>query len=114
MVPFGINNTVRNSKISTADARRHLGLLVTDRALLFFGQIAPYKGLHYLISACTELTRRSSNYRLVIAGKPKWNEHYWNEVKKAITDSGIEKHIVSGLGLFRTTKSSSILKRPTF
>jgi glycosyltransferase involved in cell wall biosynthesis len=56
------------------------------------------KGLHYLISACTELTRRSSNYRLVIAGKPKWNEHYWNEVKKAITDSGIEKHIVSRIG----------------
>ncbi len=98
VVPYGINNTVPNTAISTADARRKLGLLDGNRTLLFFGQIAPYKGLHDLISACIELTRRWPDLRLIIAGKPKWSGDYWKEVQKAISDSEMERFIVWRIG----------------
>src|SRR5438105_10416857 len=45
VIPFGINNTVPNTSLSRGEARRHLGLDNVDKAMLFFGNIAPYKGL---------------------------------------------------------------------
>ena len=76
--------------IPLSPARRQsecLGSPPATRALLFFGQIAPYKGLHYLISAFDELVREDRNYRLIIAGRPKWSGAYWTEVKEAIVES---------------------------
>src|SRR5207253_4628712 len=57
VIPFGINNTVPNTGLSCAEARRQLGLNTNDKTLLFFGNIAPYKGLEYLIAAFSELLR---------------------------------------------------------
>src|SRR5262249_52480643 len=54
VIPFGINNTVPNSNLSVATAKRQLGVDQHDRTLLFFGNIAPYKGLEYLITAFGE------------------------------------------------------------
>src|SRR5262249_27688583 len=51
VIPFGINNTVPNTSLSRAEAKRQLGISKDDKALLFFGNIAPYKGLEYLIAA---------------------------------------------------------------
>ena len=39
--------------------------------MLFFGNIAPYKGLEYLVAAFAQLLKRDRNYRLLIVGKPK-------------------------------------------
>src|SRR6266478_6772839 len=43
VIPFGINNTVPNTGLSTAEAKRQLGVDVSHKTLLFFGNIAPYK-----------------------------------------------------------------------
>ncbi len=51
-------------------ARRLLGLPAPARVVLFFGMIAPYKGLDLLIEAFAELAREDSNTYLVIAGQP--------------------------------------------
>jgi D-inositol-3-phosphate glycosyltransferase len=44
-IPFGINNTVPNTSLSTVVAKQQLGLSSSDKTMLFFGNIAPYKGI---------------------------------------------------------------------
>ena len=41
VIPFGINNTVPNTILSTAEAKRRLAMGGNDKAVLFFGNIAP-------------------------------------------------------------------------
>jgi glycosyltransferase involved in cell wall biosynthesis len=45
VIPFGINNTVLNSILSSAEAKRQLGVSSSDKTMLFFGNIAPYSEL---------------------------------------------------------------------
>jgi len=94
VIPFGINNTVPNTALSIAEAKRQLGIDGGDRALLFFGNIAPYKGLEYLISAFTEILERDPSYRLIIVGKPKGSEDYWNQIQQSIERNGIRDRVV--------------------
>jgi D-inositol-3-phosphate glycosyltransferase len=93
VVPFGINNTVPNTTLSITEAKRQLGLTSGDKTLLFFGNIAPYKGLEYLIVAFTELLKKDDNYRLLIVGKPKGSQSYWNQIRQTIVCTGIEDRI---------------------
>src|SRR5438034_7874241 len=71
VIPFGINNTVPTTSLSSADAKRQLGISNDDKVLLFFGNIAPYKGLEYLIACFISLLTKDRTYRLVIVGNPK-------------------------------------------
>lgn len=94
VIPFGINNTVPNTEMTIPDAKRMLGISPSDRTLLCYGQIAPYKGLEYLIAAFAQLLKNERNYRLIIAGKPKWNEVYWNQIKRLITNRNIRDRVI--------------------
>jgi glycosyltransferase involved in cell wall biosynthesis len=94
VVPFGINNTVPDTTLSTAEAKRQLGVSEGDRTLLFFGNIAPYKGLEYLISAFTELLKKDRSYRLIIVGKPKRSEGYWKQIQRVVARSGIRDRVI--------------------
>ena len=94
VIPFGINNTVPNTNLSSLAAKRQLGISGGDRTLLFFGNIAPYKGLEYLIAAFGELLKKDRRYRLLIVGKPKASEAYWNQVRCSIASSGIGDRII--------------------
>jgi D-inositol-3-phosphate glycosyltransferase len=94
VVPFGINNTVPDTSLSIAEAKRQLGISGGDRTLLFFGNIAPYKGLEYLISAFAELLDKDRSYRLTIAGKPKGSEDYWKQIHQGIARSGIRDRVI--------------------
>ncbi len=94
VIPFGINKTTRETCLSSREAKQRIGINADDKTLLFFGQIAPYKGLEYLVAAFKDLARSDDTYRLIIAGKPKWSGAYWTEVKKAIIDSGSGERIV--------------------
>jgi glycosyltransferase involved in cell wall biosynthesis len=77
VIPFGINNSVPNTSLSPDQAKERLGLRKDEKAILFFGNIAPYKGLEYLISAYQQLAARRSDLKLIIAGRPKGFEQYW-------------------------------------
>ena len=81
VIPFGINNTVPNTELTVADAKGSLGISKGDKVLLCYGQIAPYKGLEYLVRAFADLLERDRSYRLIIAGKPKLNETFWKEIE---------------------------------
>jgi glycosyltransferase involved in cell wall biosynthesis len=98
VIPFGINNTVPDSELTTAQARRKLGLGAGDKALLFFGNIAPYKGLEYLVSAFEKIAKAEASYRLIIAGRPKGCEDYWKQIQDAIARSGVRERIIQRIG----------------
>jgi D-inositol-3-phosphate glycosyltransferase len=94
VIPFGINETVPNTGLSSAEAKRQLGVSNSDKTLLFFGNIAPYKGLEYLVAAFAELLNQDGTYRLMIVGKPKWAEDYWNGIRQTIERTGIRDRII--------------------
>jgi glycosyltransferase involved in cell wall biosynthesis len=82
VIPFGINNTAPNTMLTPQQARQRLGLRLADKVALFFGQIAPYKGVEYLLKAAAELQASDPDVCLVIAGKVKRGaESYWRELE---------------------------------
>ncbi len=95
VIPFGINNTVPNTSLSSAEAKRQLGVESSDKTLLFFGNIAPYKGLEYLVAAFAELLKKDGTFRLLIVGSPKGSTTYWNQIQQAILRSGVENRAIA-------------------
>lgn len=84
VIPFGINNTTPTTTINAGGARRRLKLASGDRVMLFFGQIAPYKGLDHLVNALPQAFAADPALRLVIAGKVKKGcEDYWSRIERA-------------------------------
>ncbi len=89
VIPFGINNTVPTTALTREEAKQRLGLRDSEVAALFFGQIAPYKGLEYLVSALPEIARHDARFRLIIAGKVKKGcEQYWERIRRALAAEG--------------------------
>lgn len=84
VIPFGINNAVPNSNLTAGEAKQRLGIREGEKTILFFGNIAPYKGLEYLVAAFHEIMRRGKGYRLLIAGRPKDCEKYWATIQRSI------------------------------
>ena len=85
VVPFGINNAVPRTNLSPTEARRRLGIRGSDKAILFFGKIGPYKGLDYLVRAFQENLAGSDDYRLIIGGSPRGgSEQYWQSLEEVI------------------------------
>jgi D-inositol-3-phosphate glycosyltransferase len=81
VIPFGINNAVPNTSLGPAEAKKRLGLLESEKAILFFGNITPYKGIEYLVAAFKLLSSRDPRYRLIIVGKPDNCETYWKMIR---------------------------------
>lgn len=94
VIPFGINNTVPNTGLSSVEAKCQLGISKGDKALLFFGHIAPYKGLEYLIAAFVELLKRDRAYHLLIVGNPKGSKDYWKHIQEGIAQHGIRDRVI--------------------
>jgi glycosyltransferase involved in cell wall biosynthesis len=89
VIPYGINSTTPNTALTPAQARRKLGLEDGHEVLLFFGNIAPYKGVEYLVRAFATVAATRPACRLVIAGRPKGNAEYWRQVENEILTLGI-------------------------
>jgi glycosyltransferase involved in cell wall biosynthesis len=82
VVHFGINNAVPQTSITPTEAKRRLGIARDEKTILFFGNIAPYKGLEYLIAAFRRISGSGSGYRLIIAGRIKQGcEAYWSTIE---------------------------------
>lgn len=94
VIPHGINNKVPTTGLKPTDAKRHFGIGGGEKTLLFFGNIAPYKGLEYLVTALIELGKKSGDYRLVIAGRSKASEDYWKLIQRMISSSGLGERII--------------------
>lgn len=95
VIPFGINSTVPDTALTGAEARRRLGLAASDKIVLFFGHITPYKGLEYLVEAIALLTDRLPEGRLVIAGRPKGSQSYWATIEERISQLQLGSRVVA-------------------
>jgi glycosyltransferase involved in cell wall biosynthesis len=88
VVPFGINNAVPHTALTSGEAKRRLGVSDAEKTILFFGVIAPYKGLEHLIGAFEQVAAKRRDYRLVVAGRPRKDaEDYWNATHHRINTS---------------------------
>lgn len=85
-----INNAFPDTNLSPSDAKRRLAIDNSERTILFFGRIRPYKGLEYLLDAFRRLTSEQEDYRLIIAGEPKkGEENYLKEIRQRL-DQGFD------------------------
>lgn len=72
-----INDAFPDTGLTCAEAKNLLGLHDTDKVLLCFGRIKPYKGVEYLLSAFQRIAIQDGKYRLIVAGEvQKGNEKY--------------------------------------
>ncbi len=72
VIPHGHYRSSYSDKISPAEAKEWLGLKDTDKVLLFFGMVKPYKNVDGLIEAFVQASL--PDYTLVIAGNPDSRE----------------------------------------
>jgi len=85
VIPYGINNSVPDTDVTPGQAKQQLGIKDTERTILFFGNIGPYKGVEFLVAAFQRLARKRADYRLIIAGKLRGGaEKYWEDIRSTI------------------------------
>jgi D-inositol-3-phosphate glycosyltransferase len=95
VIPLGINDAFPNTDLTANDARQRLNIRHGEKTILFFGRIAPYKGLEYLVGAFRRLSNRPDNYRLIIAGKRERGcEAYWSSMEEAIREDVRRRRIL--------------------
>jgi glycosyltransferase involved in cell wall biosynthesis len=99
VIPFGINDTVPTTDLTPERAKLRFGLARTDRTLLFFGRIAPYKGLEYLIAAVAMLAKKEDAVHLIIGGRvERGHGEYWRSIQQNIAHEGIGHLVVQRIG----------------
>jgi glycosyltransferase involved in cell wall biosynthesis len=80
-----INNAFPDTDLTPPEAKRRLGIKDSEKTILFFGRIRPYKGLEHLLAAFQQLLTSHKNYRLIIASEPKkGSEKYLEEIQQTI------------------------------
>ena len=94
VIRFGINNTVSNTDLSTIQAKKALNLNERQKTLLFFGNIAPYKGIEYLILSLSNLKEIYHDLKLVIAGRIKECDEYWARIERIIYENHLEDDVI--------------------
>jgi glycosyltransferase involved in cell wall biosynthesis len=119
VVPLGVNDVVPTATVPRAVAREKLGIAADARVLLFFGNIAPYKGLEDLVTALAELLREDRRFVLLMAGrvKDRASEDYWATIERLIDVLSVGSHVRKELryipddevGLFFRAADVSIL-----
>ena len=95
IIPYGINNAVPDTDLTSAQAKQRLGIRDGERTVLFFGAIKPYKGLEYLVAAFQEIATVHGDYRLIIAGeRKKGSEEYLSAIQQTIGRDSSRKQII--------------------
>jgi len=87
VIPFPINNASPDTQLTSVEAKRRLGLDDSERAILFFGRVRPYKGTEALLDAFRLLSAdKEGKYRLIVAGEPiKGCEEYLQEIQSTVS-----------------------------
>lgn len=95
VIPFGINNVFPRTQTTSEEAKKRFGLDATGKAVMFFGRIAPYKGLEYLVRAVAEAAKGVSDLRLIIAGSiERGDPSYWDEIQREIARTGVRDRVI--------------------
>ena len=110
VIPFGINETLPSTDLTPAEAKAQLLVRSSEKSMIFFGNIAPYKGLHCLIEALAHLPKGDSTYRLIIAGRPKGCEDYWRQIQTTIDQCKVRDRIIERIEYIPDEKVEVYLK----
>jgi glycosyltransferase involved in cell wall biosynthesis len=95
VVPFGMNDVIPAARASRPGAKQQLGLSPDEKVLLFFGNIAPYKGVEDLLRALANLVHQDGRFTLILAGRVKDRncEGYWKQLERLIADLQLSEYI---------------------
>ena len=94
IIPFGTYDMVPQSALTSAEAKQRLGLSASDRAILFFGRIAPYKGIDLLVEAFERIALQDKSYSLIVAGEPmKEAVQQWADLQQIIEQSPVRQQV---------------------
>jgi glycosyltransferase involved in cell wall biosynthesis len=100
VIPYGINNAVPQTALTSSEAKKQLGIQESEKTILFFGAIKPYKGLEYLVAAFQHIATEQEDYRLIIAGERKKGcEQYWSAIQQRIGDDSSFERVLQKIGL---------------
>lgn len=68
---------------------------IRSGSILFVGQVAEHKGVHLLVEAFGRLAPEFSDCRLVIAGRPAWDQDSWAEnlMRATVTNPAIADRV---------------------
>jgi D-inositol-3-phosphate glycosyltransferase len=101
VIEYGINNAIPNTDLAPEEAKARLGINAWEKTILFFGNLAPYKGVEYLISAFEEVASESgSSYRLIVTGRPKKGcEEYVEQIQYSLHSSVLQPRTISRIEL---------------
>jgi glycosyltransferase involved in cell wall biosynthesis len=97
VIPHGIMSVVPETALTRLEARKQLCLDSQRRVLLFFGLISPYKGLETLVRAMAHLHRGGKEFTLIIAGRIKECQDYWEQICRLIEQSDLKGNVVTDL-----------------
>jgi len=94
-ISYPINDAVPVTSLGGAEARHALGIRDEERAILFFGNLRPSKGLEYLVSAVQILRDKDTRYRLIIAGERKPDtKEYVDVILREIREKRMEDAVI--------------------
>lgn len=96
-IPYGINNAIRRTTLSCEEARDYLRIHPTEKVILFYGRIQPYKGLDLLADAFAKLcVGPDRGYRLLIAGEPqKESSEHWQSIQQELRNAGVWDRVMA-------------------
>jgi glycosyltransferase involved in cell wall biosynthesis len=111
VIPFGVNNSVPDTDLTSVEAKRRLGLDSQDKAILFFGRMRPYKGLDYLVEAFHQIALGDKSYHLIIAGEPKKDSvRHWREIQDSIKRKEIGDRVIQEARFIRDEETEIYFK----
>jgi len=110
IIPYGINNAVPFTGLSSEEAKRRLGLRSNEKVILYFGAIKQYKGLEYLVAAFQKIAPRG-DYRLIIAGEQKkGHEGYWRSIQQAIEGDPSRQRVLQAIEFIPDDETETYFK----
>ena len=88
VIPFGMNTVPPDTRLTRDEARRRLNIGSDDNIVLFFGNIAAYKGVEYLIDALNVLKTQGTDVKVIVAGDVKGRaaRPYWQSITRRIEE----------------------------
>lgn len=99
VIPYGLNNAVPETQLTPEEAKQRLGIKAGERTIMFFGNIAPYKGVEYLVAAFQQILTWNRGYRLMIVGRVKKGcENYWKQIQQMFADDDSRERMILKIG----------------
>jgi glycosyltransferase involved in cell wall biosynthesis len=97
--------------INKAEARKHLGLNIDDKLILFFGFIRKYKGLDILLDAMNVLKNQSTDIKLLIAGEFYEDRKLYDDI---IEKNQLQSNIILRTGFINDSEVKYYLSAADF